>query len=119
MIDVKIQTRIGTIKPDGIFGPNTLKATIATQRYIGVKPDGIVGPNTVAAFKRKFPNVSLDVSPRPIFRPDSTIDIIPGADNKSHTPEKKSMIPWVLGAVGIGLFLRSEKGKRKKGKRKK
>jgi peptidoglycan hydrolase-like protein with peptidoglycan-binding domain len=36
---------------DGVFGPNTEKATIALQRSKGLTADGIVGPKTRRALK--------------------------------------------------------------------
>jgi peptidoglycan hydrolase-like protein with peptidoglycan-binding domain len=38
-----------SLKPDGVFGPNTDAATRDLQRKKGVKVDGIVGPSTRAA----------------------------------------------------------------------
>jgi N-acetylmuramoyl-L-alanine amidase len=40
-----LQNLLG-LKPDGIFGPNTLKALKNFQRDNGLSVDGIVGPNT-------------------------------------------------------------------------
>jgi murein L,D-transpeptidase YcbB/YkuD len=33
--------------PDGIFGQETFKTTVAFQRLNGLKPDGLVGPKTL------------------------------------------------------------------------
>lgn len=57
----KVASKIGLSKPlvtDGIFGANSLKATILAQKYIGVTPDGIVGENTYKAFRAKFPTIA-------------------------------------------------------------
>ena len=57
----KVRNSIGLVSPiivDGIFGSNTLKATLLAQRAIGVKPDGIVGDNTYKAFRKRFPHIS-------------------------------------------------------------
>lgn len=43
------------ILPDGIFGSNTVKATIAVQKKIGAKADGIVGDGTKSLYEKKYP----------------------------------------------------------------
>ena len=40
------------LRADGIFGPRTLAATRALQRYAGIRVDGVVGPQTRAALAR-------------------------------------------------------------------
>jgi peptidoglycan hydrolase-like protein with peptidoglycan-binding domain len=57
----KIRAKTGNPKlvVDGIFGPNTKRATIKTQKYLGVTADGIVGEQTYKAFVRKHPIVSF------------------------------------------------------------
>lgn len=45
--DVKFaQTKMGGLKADGVFGPNTDKRTKAFQRENNLKVDGIIGPKT-------------------------------------------------------------------------
>lgn len=116
---VRSQTGTAQLTEDGIFGPNSLKATITVQRYIGTKPDGIVGPLTVAGFKKKFPNVLLSLGkpsgtntsgsgfPPPYV---SNPDIKPSAKNNG------TAVPMVLimGAIGTGIFLAMNKKRKRK-----
>lgn len=45
--DVKFaQMKMGNLKADGVFGPNTDRRTKAFQRENGLKVDGIIGKNT-------------------------------------------------------------------------
>lgn len=41
------------VDTDGVFGKQTLSATIVAQHWAGVTADGIVGPKTLAAVKAK------------------------------------------------------------------
>ena len=44
-----LQSVIGSVEVDGIFGPMTRNQVIIVQRRLGLVPDGIVGPKTLAA----------------------------------------------------------------------
>ncbi|MGH3042293.1 MAG: peptidoglycan-binding domain-containing protein [Gaiellaceae bacterium] len=41
-----LATQASTLAADGIFGPETDKATRAFQEKVGLEVDGIVGPHT-------------------------------------------------------------------------
>jgi peptidoglycan hydrolase-like protein with peptidoglycan-binding domain len=43
-----VQRALG-VKPDGVIGPSTRRATKRFQRAHGLKPDGLLGPNTLKA----------------------------------------------------------------------
>ena len=52
--DVKLlQTILGTVEADGIYGPTTKKAVIQAQRNLGLDDDGIAGPLTLKALGLK------------------------------------------------------------------
>lgn len=64
----ELQSLLG-LKPDGVFGPNTLAAVKKFQENNGLKPDGIVGPKTWEILVKPIP-----VNIIPVYDNDTTDD---------------------------------------------
>lgn len=58
---VKLQNQLGSVDPDGAYGPTTQRAVMAFQAANGLKPDGIAGPLTMAALARPIPPADSDL----------------------------------------------------------
>lgn len=79
--------------PDGIFGQETLAATVAFQRSNGLVPDGIVGSNTIEA-------ATADG-----FRPVEVTDLaalvaVPGTINQGLSPAHLNTMIGIFGVPG-------------------
>lgn len=57
----QLQTLLGGLNADGIYGPKTKAAVIAFQKANGLTADGIVGPATTAALNKVYGGSSSNV----------------------------------------------------------
>ncbi len=97
---VDLQSRLGGIAADGVFGLVTHRAVVAYQSARGLVADGIVGPRTWGALTGDAPAVQAASTPVAAAAPAaSSVGAAAVAEASRHAGQ-----PYAFGATGPNAF---------------